>query len=238
MHAALEPEPHHRVLHHKMRDSYTPNCLTVLSVIQGVALADLALVVEAGYKQFTLVQWLLVVLNFAILIIIWDSYMQQSILWEWVPDIRDAAIPFALGALELILNHTIILSLSAWLVAFALISGLGGLANWHVIWRASKEAVNTKMLSLLGRRSHLVIVLYGGWSVVLLLLAVVSLLGSLEASEGIQGVRGVLALALVLLVAGGLGAFRLIVIRSWSKVVTYARTGQIQPGWQAEDLIK
>jgi hypothetical protein len=51
-------------------------------------------------------------------------------------------------------------------------------------------------------------------------------------------VRGGLALALVLLVAGGLGAFRLIVIRSWSKVVTYARTGQIQPGWQAEDLIK
>jgi len=141
MHAALEPEPHHRVLHHKMRDSYTPNCLTVLSVIQGVALADLALVVEAGYKQFTLVQWLLVVLNFAILIIIWDSYMQQSILWEWVPDIRDAAIPFALGALELILNHTIILSLSAWLVAFALISGLGGLARaiasnfWNWLYR-------------------------------------------------------------------------------------------------------
>ena len=94
MHAALEPEPHHRVLHHKMRDSYTPNCLTALSVIQGVALADLAVVVGAEYKQFTLVQWLLVVLNFAILITMWDSYMQQSILWEWVPDIRDAAIRF------------------------------------------------------------------------------------------------------------------------------------------------
>jgi hypothetical protein len=207
-------------------------------VIQGVALADLAVVAGVGYKQFTPVQWLLVVLNFATLIIVWDSYTQQSILWEWVPDIRDAAIPFALGALELILNHTIILSLSAWLVTFALISGLGGLANWHVIWRASKDAANTKMLSLLSRRSRLIIVLYGGWSVLLLMLAVVSLLGGLEASESIQGVRGVLALALVLLVIGGLVVFRLIVIRSWSQVVTYARTGQIQPGWQAEDLIK
>jgi hypothetical protein len=145
---------------------------------------------------------------------------------------------FALGALELILNHTIVLSLSAWLVAFALISGLGGLANWHVLWRASKEPVNTEMLSLLGRRSRLIIVLYGGWSVALLLLALVSLLGNLEASEGIQGGRGVLALVLVLLVAGSLVAFRLMVIRSWSKVVTYARTGQIQPGWRAEDLNK
>ncbi len=43
MHSALEPQPHHRVLHHKMKDSFTPIYLTVLSVIQGVTLADLAL---------------------------------------------------------------------------------------------------------------------------------------------------------------------------------------------------
>ena len=237
MHTALEPPPHHRVLHHKMKDSFTPIYLTVLSVIQGVALADLASVVGAGYKQFTLVQWLLVVSTFAMLIIIWDAYMQQSLLWEWVPNIRDAAIPFAIGALELFLNHTIILSLSAWLFALALLSGMAALANWHVSRQASKEAENTKMLALLGRQTRW-IVLDIGWSVVLLLLAVASRVGSLEASEGIQGVRGVLSLALVLLVAGGLGASELMAIRSWSRVVTYARTGQMPPGWHAEDLVK
>jgi hypothetical protein len=237
MHSALEPQPHHHVLHHKMKDSFTPSCLTVLSVIQGVALADLASVVVAGYKQFTLVQWLLVVLAFAILIIMWDAYMQQSTVWEWVPDIRDAAIPFVFGALELFLNHTISLSLSAWPFAFALLSGMGALANWHVRRRASKEAENAKMLSLLGRRTNL-IVLYVGWSVVLLGLSVASRVGSLEASEGLQGVRGVLSLALVLLVAGGFGTFRPIVIRSWSRVVTYSRTGEVPPGWHAEELVK
>ena len=95
------------------------------------------------------------------LIIIWDAYMQQSILWEWVPDIRDAAIPFALGALELFLNHTIILSLSAWLFAFALLSGTGALANWHVRWRASKEAENAEVLSLRGRRTHFIVLYIG-----------------------------------------------------------------------------
>jgi hypothetical protein len=237
MHSALEPEPQHQVLHHKMKDSFTASCLTVLSVIQGVALADLALVVVAGYQQFTLVQWLLVVMTFAILIIMWDAYMQQSLLWEWVPDIRDAAIPFVFGALELFLNHTISLSLSAWLFAFALLSGMGALANWHVRRRASKEPENAKMLSLLGRRTNL-IVLYVGWSVALLGLSVASWVGSLEANEGIQGVRGMLSLALVLLVAGGFVTFRLIVIRSWSKIVAYTRTGQMPPGWHAEDLVK
>jgi hypothetical protein len=154
MHSALESEPHHLVLHHKMKDSFTPIYLTVLSVIQGVALADLALVVVAGNKQFTLVQWLQVVSTFAMLIIIWDAYMQQTLMWEWVPNIWDAAIPFTIGALELFLNHTIIPSLSAWLFALALLSGMAALANWHVRRQASKEAENTKMLTLLGRRTR------------------------------------------------------------------------------------
>jgi hypothetical protein len=149
MHGALEPEPHHRVLHHKLKDSFAANCLTVLSVIQGLAMEDLAFMVAAEYQQFTPVQWLLVVLNFAIVILIWDAYMMQSLLWEWVPDQRDAAIPFAFGALELVLNHTINLSLSVWLLALALLSGLSVLANWHAGRRVRKEAENATLLGLL-----------------------------------------------------------------------------------------
>jgi hypothetical protein len=226
MHSALEPEPHHRVLHHKMKDSFAANCLTVLSVIQGVALADLASVAGAGYKQFTLVQWLLVVLTFAILITIWDAYMQQSLIYEWVPDIRDAAIPFAFGALELALNHTINLSLSAWLLAFALLSGLVTLANWHAIRRARKEDENARLLSLLGSQTR-GLVLFIGWTLFVFGLSVASRVGSLEASEGIQGVRGVLALALVLVVVGGTAIFGLTSMRNWSRIMTYARTGRL-----------
>lgn len=146
MHSAREPEAHHRALHRKMTDSFTPIYLTVLSVIQGVALADLASGAAAGYKQFTLVQWLQVVITFAILIYMWEGYMQQSLLWKWVPDMRDAAIPFAIGAIELFLNHSIMLSLSGWLLAFALLSSMGALATWHAVQRARKEGENARFL--------------------------------------------------------------------------------------------
>lgn len=238
MPAALEPEPHHRVLHHKMKDSFTPNYLTVLSVIQGVALADLASVVVAGYKQFTVVHWLLVVFTFVTLIGVWDQYMMQGTIWDWVPDIRDAAIPFVIGALELILNHSIILSLSAWLFASALLGGMGALATWHAGWRASKDAENAKMLSLLRRPFRVSVLTSLGGSVLGLLVAVVSLVGHLEASAGVQGVQGMLVLGVVLLVAGGIGVFEFMSIRNWSKIVAYARTGQTPPGWHAEDLVK
>jgi hypothetical protein len=234
MHSALEPQPynrmlHHQVLHHKMKDSFSSIYLTVLSVIQGVALADLASVVWSANKQFTFLQWLLVVSTFTMLIIIWDAYTQYSLLWVWVPNIWDAAIPFVIGSLELLLNHTIILSLSAWLFSLALLSGMAALANWHVRRQARKEVENTEMLTLLGGQTRWILFNFGS-SFALLLLAIASRMGSLEVKEGIQGIRGFLAIALILLILGGLGFSEIMAIRSWNKVVTYARTGRMPPG--------
>ena len=119
MQSVLEPQPHYIVIHHKLKDSLSPLYLTLLSVIQGVVLADLALVVTANYQQFTLMHWLLVLFNFGVLIGIWNHYMMNNKLWDWIPDLRDACIPFGVGTLELVFNHTISLSLSAWLFTFA-----------------------------------------------------------------------------------------------------------------------
>src|SRR6266536_893010 len=62
MQSVLEPQPHYLVIHHKLKDSLSPIYLTLLSVIQGVVLADLSLVVAANYQQFTLMHWLLVLI--------------------------------------------------------------------------------------------------------------------------------------------------------------------------------
>jgi hypothetical protein len=49
----LEPQPHYLMIHYKLKDSFSLVYLTLLSVIQGVALADLALILSGGYQQFT-----------------------------------------------------------------------------------------------------------------------------------------------------------------------------------------
>lgn len=232
MRTSLEPQPHHQMMHRKMKDSFTPVYLTVLSVIQAVAMADLASVVANGYTQLTSVQWLQAAITFATLIIVWDAFTQVSILWEWVPDIRDSAIPFVIGALELFLIHTIVLSLSGWLFASALLSGMATLANWHTTRQASKEAENAAMSGLLWRQARF-IVLSAGLSALFLLLAVVSQVASLDASQDIQGFRGALSLGFVLLVSVGLGAIEVVSVRSWRQIVDYTRTGQTPPGARA-----
>ena len=69
------------------------------------------------------------------LIIIWNVYSVQSALWSWIPDVRDSATPFIVGALELYLNHTIMVSLSAWLVAVSLV----GVARAGTVYTLARE---------------------------------------------------------------------------------------------------
>ena len=49
MPSVREPEQHHLLVQQKLKDSFGPSYLTALSVIQGVALADLTLVVAGNY---------------------------------------------------------------------------------------------------------------------------------------------------------------------------------------------
>src|SRR5437588_8025989 len=152
MQSVLEPQPHYLVIHHKLKDSFSLVYLTLLSVIQGVALADLALIVGAGYQQFTVVRWLLVLVSFWMAINVWHTFTIHITLWSWIPDLRDAIVPFMIGAIELVFNHTISLSLSSWLFSGAIIAAMAVLAIWYVGQRAKEESENVRMLSLLRRQ--------------------------------------------------------------------------------------
>jgi hypothetical protein len=94
-------------------------------------------VVAAGYQDFTLEQWVLTFNTFGVLIITWNVFSVQS------------AAPFIVGALELYLNHTITVSLSAWLVAVSLVGVAGAAGTLHITWRAGRESEHLELLGWL-----------------------------------------------------------------------------------------
>jgi hypothetical protein len=205
MYSAPALDPDHLLLHNKLKESFGPIYLTVLSVIQGVALADLASVVQASYQEFTFVHWLLTAINFVMFIIIWNAYTIQSAIWTWIPDLRDAIIPFVFGALELFLNHAITLTLTAWFTALTLLSGVGMLANWHSIRRSKEESDNARLLSLFGRlllRFEMFYLL--ALIIMFLLFGAISQIGNLDPRSDLQAGRAISGLVIVLLVAAGL----------------------------------
>ncbi len=231
MNYEFESEPYYRVLHHRLNDAFTPMYLTILSIIQAVALTDLATVVAAEYRQFTVANWLLALLTFCVLIIVWNVYTIQGTIWRWIPDVRDAAMPFMVGALELFLNHAITLGISIWLVGLAGIATMGAVGTWYMHWRVRTEAGNGQLLRYL-RRHHLLFALYyAGGAALLLLLAWANSGGGWWAAE-----RGQEALALgtALFVGVCLGGAILISHLYWRKTIMYSRTGLLR---QRKDMV-
>jgi hypothetical protein len=222
-----EPIKHHKVVHGRMKDSFTSMYQTILSIIQGVALADLAMVVVAKYPQFTIVHWLMVLTTFFLFIVVFNVYSIQSAVWDWIPDIRDESLPFVFGALELFLNHTISLSMSLWFLGLAGISTLGALGTAHMVWRAHEESENEMLLGLLKDHHRLFFLYYVGAAALALLFAYICYAANIQASDGVQGMRGMLTLGLVLFIAIGLDSSALVSNRYWRKAVLYARTGRV-----------
>jgi hypothetical protein len=224
---------HHIVVHGRMKDSFNSMYQTILSIIQGVALADLATIVVAKYPHFTIVHWLMAPTTFFVFIVVFNVYSIQSAVWDWIPDIRDESIPFVFGALELFLNNTISLSMSLWFLGLAGISMLGALGTVHMVWRAHEESENEELLGLLKEHHRLFFLYYIGSAALALLFAYICYAADLQASDGVQGMRGMLALGLVLLIAIGLDSSALVSNRYWRKAVIYARTGRV-PNVQEE----
>jgi hypothetical protein len=232
MNSELESEPHHRVLHRRLNDAFTPTYLTILSIIQAVALTDLATFVAAEHRQFTVVHWMLALLTYGVLIIVWNAYTIQSAIWRWIPDVRDAAMPFVVGALELLLNHAITLEMSFWLLGLAGIAMMGAVGTWYMHGRAKTEDGNTQFLGYL-RRHHLWFVLYyTGGAALLLLLAWANRVGGWETAEKGQGV---LAVGTALFVGVYLSGAVMISHLYWRKAIVYARTGLLK---HRKDMVK
>jgi hypothetical protein len=185
-----KPITHYQVVHRRMKESFMPMYQTILSIIQGVDLADLAALVVAKYPQLTVVHWLMVLTTFFMLIVVYSVYSIQAAVWDWIPDIRDASIPFLFRALELFVNHAIVLSTSLWFVDLAGVSALGAVGAMHLVWRAREESENTELLRLLRPQHRLFILNYIGGVAIALLCAYLCYIGNLQASDGLQGTPG------------------------------------------------
>ncbi|MGZ3584237.1 MAG: hypothetical protein ACXVCT_15945 [Ktedonobacterales bacterium] len=230
MNAPAERPDEHRPLLSQLKGSFTSIYLTVLSIIQAVALGELARVVADDYPRFTLVQWALVLLTFLILIIIWNHVTTDAMTWVWIPDLRDSVIPFLLGAFELYQAHAIVVGLGPWLFGMVVGATLAVLEFFHVGHQVRLEAENAEALRLFRRRS---------WSDLLQGAVGIGLffaLGMASVATGVAraadpplvpGVGTALPWVAVLLTGLWLGGYLLRTTLYWRALVTLARTGRL-----------
>lgn len=101
--ATLQPAP--AIVAGRIKGMFAPTYLTLVSIIQGTALAVLAGQVEARYLHFDAVAWVLVAVTVVVYIAVWTEYVQVIATYIWLPDLTDGIAPFATAVLELFLAH-------------------------------------------------------------------------------------------------------------------------------------
>jgi hypothetical protein len=226
---AEQPDAHSALLN-RIRGSFTPIYLTILSIIQAVALGELAKVVADGYPEFTLAQWSLVLLTFLILITIWSHVTTDAMSWVWIPDLRDAVLPFLLGAFELYQAHAIVLGLGPWLFGMVAGAALAVLEFFHVGRQVRLEADDAQALRLFRRRSWSDLLQGVGGMVLFFVLGMATLATGVTgtADDPALGAFGAALLWVAVLLTGlWLGAYLLRTMLYWRALVALARSGKL-----------
>ncbi len=224
-----EPQPHepdHRTLLEKIFREFTGIYLTMLSIIQGIAFTDLIAVIIPAYYRLTAANWIQVATMLAIIIVVWNHFMADALMWEWIPDMAGALLLFGTGVFEVAANHTALVNLTAWLAVLATMMFGWSVAVFYIRHQEEGYVRDPVLLRLLRRRTlpTLLGTLLSG-----ILLALVALLTYLAqvATDATQGWKMGAAIVAALIAFMSVCVIGFISERFWRIVRTYAHVGAL-----------
>jgi hypothetical protein len=84
----------------RIRGAFGSTCLTLMSVMQGVALAVLAARVAHLAGGFDFGDWVLTLDSFLVFVVVWNEYLLPALAFAWMPTFLDSFLPFSLLAAE------------------------------------------------------------------------------------------------------------------------------------------
>jgi hypothetical protein len=126
----------------RMRSTFSNAYLTLLSIIQGTALATLFLKVDylIGQQSFHMPQLVMSIGLLLTIILLWNQYQMGVSLYSWTSQLFDAFIPFSFGIAEfsaiLGLEHGSMIML----IAFGTFFTLAIIAFEHQYWQLRRSA--------------------------------------------------------------------------------------------------
>jgi hypothetical protein len=204
--AAQDPAGGVTTVRSRTISNFTAISLGILGVVQGVSLGQLAGVVANNYRHFSVLQWLMAGVTLFFLVVVWYHLAINAMVFNWVPDFTDAALPLMIGAVELFLIYAVVHGVRVWLAAMIFVALCALLEIRYVGWRAGRfpDDNDPQVLDYVHQRWTAQGLVIAAGLAVYPLLAVASLL---DLFRDTPDIHGYLATAAVLFVWGWLAAF-------------------------------
>lgn len=133
---STSPAPRGRAAHlllDQIEGSFREIYLTLMSIIQGVALGVLYQTISDDRASMGPVEWARAAYILLIAVVIWQEYMIGATAWAWVPTVLDSAAPFALGATEFALIFELRAASGPFFVAASVLLTAGVVASCNYL---------------------------------------------------------------------------------------------------------
>ncbi len=126
---------------------------TLISIIQGAAMAYLVTVADRDSKAFDAHHWILLGCTFLLIVAIWNSYVRGITPVLYPPRFLDSLIPFLFGVVECCLIASIPMDSRAWWLWFSGLAFVGCVA-YSNMWRSARRCtLNAANWPYLGRQT-------------------------------------------------------------------------------------
>jgi hypothetical protein len=214
--------PDKQSLFRSMAENFTGVYLTMLSIIQGVALTDLAQITFSEHGHFTAVNWIEVATMLWSLIYIWNHFMGDALMTHWIPDLEDAALLFGTGVFELVANHAIVSSPTAWLATLAIMFFAWTLGTFYIGRQQELVVREPFLMQLLRDRTRPLLFQTLGGGTLLGALAILCRITDPGAGARGNGPISLLAVTIAFAASLVIGATS---AAFWRRVRRYAHTG-------------
>jgi uncharacterized membrane protein SirB2 len=146
--------PDHRALLRVTTENFSGVYLTMLSIIQGVALTDLASIFFSERTHMTIVQWVQVATMLWTLVYVWNHFMADALVSYWIPDLEDAALLFGTGVFEIVANHAIEWGAAPWLTTLAIMLCCWSVGTFYIRRQEEHVVRDPVLLRMLRRRMN------------------------------------------------------------------------------------
>jgi hypothetical protein len=129
----------HELFVERAENAFGAVYLTLISIVQGVALGYLAQTISDRYESLSLDEAGRVVATFLLFLTVWQEYMVKASAFSWVPTILDTLVPFILGAVEFLMVASTSKPLTHYLLLVSIFYGLGAIGCLNYYFQATRS---------------------------------------------------------------------------------------------------
>jgi len=153
---AATPDPTRAEVVGRVEDSFRDVYLTLVSIIQGVALGYLVQVIGPDYRSLGVDHGARGAAIVAFIVAVWQEYMVGATTQAWIPGVLDSLAPFLIGVGEFLMISALSASISDYLF-FAICAWAAGLLaemNYFRHARAARSPASRDSKAVIGVHSR------------------------------------------------------------------------------------